>query len=138
MVRQMHLVKGLVRYKDRYLLLKKAKDIVAENVGKWEVPGGKIIVGEKPEETIIREIKEETRLNCKIVNELSLLEKELNGFISRCNVFLLEADADKVVLSDEHSEFRWVKPEEVKEMELVLFADLLLDYFTEVQLSTKK
>lgn len=46
-------IKGVVIRDDRVLLLKNERD-------EWELPGGRIEVGESPEECVAREIHEET------------------------------------------------------------------------------
>ncbi|MBU2523473.1 MAG: NUDIX domain-containing protein [Nanoarchaeota archaeon] len=133
MVLKIYLTKGLVRCGGKYLLLKKLKDMVPENSGKWECPGGKIKETEDPEKALLREIKEETGLECKIVKELPLLHMENEKYDSTCHVYLVESRVTNVKLSDEHSEYRWVSPKEVKNMDLVMFAGLLLEYFNKVR-----
>ena len=129
MKKLIYVVKGLVEHKGKFLLLKKAKDIIPENVGKWECPGGRIKKEEDPEETLIREIKEETGLDCNIERALPPVYVETKDIYSFTHVFLVKAPSKEVKLSEEHSDFRWVKPNKVKNMHLVLFADLLLKYF---------
>jgi len=129
MKKQFYLVRGIVRFKNKYLLLKKAKDQVTENIGKWECAGGKIEENEDPRETILREIKEETSLEGKIIKELPIRSKENKEYKSLCHVFLIEVNSEHVRISKEHESYKWVKPEDVKNYSLVLFADLLLEYF---------
>ncbi len=125
---KIYLTKGIVRFNGKYLLMKKIKDIIPENAGKWEAPGGKIKENENPEKSLLREIEEETGLKCKIIKELPLLKMREKGYESVCHVFLVEAPSEKIKLSSEHSEYKWLKPNEIKKMDLVLFADLLLKY----------
>jgi len=107
--------------------------MISENSGKWECPGGKINKNESPEKAILREIKEETGLNCKIIKELPFLEMKNSKYESQCHVYFIEALSDKVILSPEHSEYIWIKSDEVKNLLLVLFADLLLEYFNHAE-----
>ena len=62
MVKKVYMARAIIRYKDKYLLLKKARDeVISENIGKWETPGG-IIDKDGPEKTILREVEEEIGL----------------------------------------------------------------------------
>ena len=133
MVLGLYITKGLVRYKGKYLLLKKAKDILPENNGKWECSGGKIKEKEDPQEAILREIKAETGLECKIAKELPILHMRNEKVDSVCRVYVVDAPSDKIKLGGEHSDYKWLKPGEVKKMELVMFADLLLKYFNNAE-----
>jgi 8-oxo-dGTP diphosphatase len=127
---KINLVRCLVRHKDKYLLLKRAEDnIFPDNVGKWECPGGRVEPNENPEHTALRELKEEAGLEGRIVKELPELQMNDDRVQSKCRVYLVEINSNQVRLSEEHSDFLWLAPEEVKEKELVKFASLLLEYF---------
>ncbi|MCP4163985.1 MAG: NUDIX domain-containing protein [Deltaproteobacteria bacterium] len=97
-------VKGIV-FKDNKFLIVKRKDCTPDV---WELPGGHLEFGETAEETIVREMKEETNLNVK---PTSLLEtwnsyfhnRQITGIIYKC-----EALHYQVKLSDEHSEYKWI------------------------------
>ena len=52
-------VKGVVCQESKVILLKNERD-------EWELPGGKLELGEDPEFCCVREIKEELALNVKI------------------------------------------------------------------------
>jgi 8-oxo-dGTP diphosphatase len=125
---EFRITRALIRCDGKYLLLKRAKDPIPSNVGKWECSGGRI-ENETPSENVIREVFEETGLKCKIVKELPFLSAKTSEIYSECNCFLLEADSSDVQLSEEHSEFKWVDASEVKNMNLVMFASLLLEFF---------
>jgi len=130
MVKEIRVVKALIRYKDKYLLLKKTEDMFfPENIGKWECVGGIIEEGETSQQTIIEEVKGETNLKFRIIKKLPTIRMTDENYDSNCDVYLLEADTDKVTLSSEHSDYSWVKPEDVKNLDLVLYASLLLEYF---------
>jgi 8-oxo-dGTP diphosphatase len=129
-MRKIILTRALVRFGGKYLLLRKAKDdFLPENIGRWECPGGKIHEGKMPAQEVLREVEEETGLKCKIIKELPFVSMKTNEIDSNCFIFLLEAPSRKIKLSNEHSEFKWVRASDVKNFELVRFASLLLEYF---------
>jgi pyridoxamine 5'-phosphate oxidase family protein len=82
----------------------------------WEDPMGRMKQFEEPEEALRREVKEETGLEIEIVKPLQVVhayrgdrraEKEWVGIVYWCRT-----QSDNVVLSPEHSAFRWVSSEE--------------------------
>jgi 8-oxo-dGTP diphosphatase len=131
--RENYQVKILVRYKGKYLLLKKVKDVHPDHIGGWEVPGGKIEPHEDPIEASMREIKEETGLDCRIIKELPLLELEKNGIRTHTHIYVAEASHDKVTLSDEHSDYQWVSYDDIDHMKQVIYKDILKQYVKEAE-----
>jgi len=131
----LHLVKAIIEHTGRngkrYLLLQKANDkFFLENIGKWECSGGLIKEGENSEEAITREVKEETGLNFEIVKELPCISMKDENYDSQCDVYLIKAESNKVKISPkEHLLYKWVKAKNVKKMNLVLYASLLLEFF---------
>jgi 8-oxo-dGTP diphosphatase len=130
MVTKIRLVKVLVRYNGRYLLLKKSRDkYFPENVGKWECSGGLIEKDETSRQTAIRELKRETGLDAKKVKKLPTIRMTDKFYDSKCEIYLIDVNSEAISISDEHTEYKWVKAIEVKEMPLILYASLLLEFF---------
>ena len=123
-MKEIYQAKVLVRYHGKYLLLKKVRDIHPEHIGGWEVPGGKIKPKEDPITAILREIKEETGLKCKIITELKFLKLEKNEIRTLTHVYLAEASAHDVKLSDEHSEYVWISYSKINSLDNVIYRDL--------------
>ena len=84
----------------------------------WDFPGGDLDFGEDTTKGILREVKEETSLDVK---ELTLFDvsSKINekGEFWVTIAYKAKADSDKVILSFEHTEFRWVAPEEFLNLE---------------------
>ena len=69
----------------RLLLMKRERDPFK---GLWDLPGGFVDVGERAEETVIREVKEETNLD---VIEIKYLYSEPNEYVfSDLTIFTLD------------------------------------------------
>ncbi|MGD2201192.1 MAG: NUDIX domain-containing protein, partial [Candidatus Bathyarchaeota archaeon] len=95
----------LAVYEGRLLLMKRRNE---PGRGLWFTPGGQIRYGETLEQTVLRELTEETGL--------TPLKIEMKG--TMCHIwpdthyvtsfFRVEVDGDDVEIDDEHSEYRWV------------------------------
>ena len=93
----------------KFLILKRAKTKIYEHL--WQGVAGKIEKNEKPWETAKRELKEETGLDPAsifIADHLSSFYENYEDRINLVPVFGIEVDSMDVVLSDEHSKYRWV------------------------------
>jgi len=108
----------------RILLLKRKSEL-------WEFPGGGVEWGENPQDTAIRETREETGLTAQNLSFFMITsatyEKELDEKHSVYIVYKGEARGKDVVLSGEHTEFRWVMPHEAKYMKLAMNAEPILE-----------
>ncbi len=62
-------VNGIIFFNDKILLEKRSDD------NKWGIPGGWVEVGESPQESLVREIKEETNLDVKVGNIIDVYSR---------------------------------------------------------------
>lgn len=101
----------------RCLLLKRSLTSKT-NGGKWEFPGGKVDSGEDFYEALKREITEETGLKVSFQRVAGAVEMEMPDF--KVAQIILEANtqASEVRLSNEHSEYAWIKPQDLLNMDL--------------------
>ncbi|MFQ3275133.1 MAG: 8-oxo-dGTP pyrophosphatase MutT (NUDIX family) [Candidatus Nanohaloarchaea archaeon] len=102
--------------KDKFLIAKRTEDTDI-HPGKWNFPGGKI-EDEKPGEAVLRELKEETGLLGEIIRSGGnfILDTEDGKF--DIYPFLVTVDSEPD-LNPEHTDYRWIKPEELDELETV-------------------
>ena len=105
---------------DCTILLLKRNGQRRTSPNKWQTPSGFINEGESAEEAVLREVKEETGLDGTIKKSGSAFEV-LDEWARWIIVpFLILVKSDKVVIDTrEHSEFRWVKVNEVSSFECV-------------------
>ncbi|WP_200974508.1 NUDIX domain-containing protein [Echinicola sp. 20G] len=103
---------------------------------KWNnqyvIPGGHIEKGERMEDALKREIREETGLEVYDLRLLSIQESVLQDHFRDDRHFIFidytcRTDNFEVVLNDEAEEFEWVKPEEILSYDLGGFCRRLFE-----------
>ena len=103
-----------------YILLLKRNALRRTSPNKWQTPSGFMNEGESAEEAVLREVKEETTLEGTIKKSGSVFEVVDEWARWIIIPFLISVKSDKVVIDTrEHSEFRWVKVNEVSSFECV-------------------
>jgi len=85
----------------------------------WDLPGGKVEDGEKPMETLLREVKEETGLDVNVGGCLGVYHfiRKTDGQLVVCSVFRCPAGENaKVILPHKSNESiasgKWLSKEE--------------------------
>ena len=106
-------VKGIVIYKDKVLILKRVK-ASSDGLGYWELPGGGLEYGETPEKALKRELKEETGLDIKILKPVYTFTAIRPNYQTVGIGFLSIPTNNNVVLSHEHTEYKFVDSHELK------------------------
>lgn len=104
--------------KIEFLILKRAKDQIYPNI--WQMVTGKIKENETAKEAAIREIKEETGflpISMWVVPNVNSYYSPQKDEICLIPVLLAEVEnSSKVVISDEHSNYRWVNYKKAKSL----------------------
>ena len=93
----------------KYLILKRAKTKMYEHL--WQGVAGKIEKGEQAWQAAIRELKEETDLDpvkIFIADHVSKFYETHGDRVNLVPVFGIEVESDIVLLSIEHSDFKWL------------------------------
>lgn len=113
----------IVRNGKVLLLRESTKYTDGSNAGRYDVVGGRIQPGQRFDESLLREIKEETGLTAKIgrpffVNEWRPVVKgnpwQIVGTFFECF-----ADTDQVALSEDHDEYVWIDPKDFRKYNLI-------------------
>lgn len=105
---------------DGCMLLLKRNARRRTSPNKWQTPSGFMKEGESAEEAVLREVKEETALEGTIRKSGSAFEVVDEWARWIIVPFLILVKSDKVVIDTrEHSEFKWVKVDEVSSFECV-------------------
>ena len=106
----------------RKILLEKRKGEPGK--GKWTIPGGLVELGERAEQTVIREVKEETNLT---VNQPKLIDVVSNIIVDENRRtkyhfiivdYFVKLKGGKMKAADDAAELRWVTFEELAKYDL--------------------
>ena len=99
--------------KDGKVLLIKRRPNDPHKPGAWDIPGGRLELGEDPFDGLKREVKEEINLEVEIIMPISV-----NHFVRddgqkiTLTIFLCKILNREIKLSEEHSEYQWVALED--------------------------
>ncbi|MEK7615643.1 MAG: NUDIX hydrolase [Patescibacteria group bacterium] len=116
--------KGFINYKGKVLIVResvKYKD--ATNVAKFDIVGGRMEVGQRFDESLLREVKEETGLEVKIgkpffVNEWRPVVRgeqwQIVGIFFECTTA-----SETVTLSQDHDKFEWIDPKKYQDYPVI-------------------
>ena len=97
---------GLVRRDGEILLVHRPR------YDDWTFPKGKALNGETDEECALREVLEETGLECALAGDAGTTEYlDAKGRPKRVRWFLMEPVRGAFVPNDEVDDIRWVEPE---------------------------
>jgi 8-oxo-dGTP diphosphatase len=104
--------KAIIQDGDKFLILKRTQE---EN-DIWEIPGGRMEFGESLENTLHREVKEETNLEIipkRIINSWDLIEdlRQISGVIYLCKI-----KSGELQLSHEHKDFQWITTDDLNKL----------------------
>jgi ADP-ribose pyrophosphatase YjhB (NUDIX family) len=77
--------------------------------GEWTLPGGRVEAGESPEATVIRELREETAIDGRILASLGVVEIVRDGVSFAIHEYLVApVSEDAPRAGDDACDVRWV------------------------------
>jgi mutator protein MutT len=108
MSRQVEVVGAAVVRHGRVLATRRTSP--AEAAGRWEFPGGKVEPGERVEDAVVRELREELGIDVAVLAMLAGEQRVKDGYRLRVALAsLLEGEP----VPHEHDALRWLGPEEL-------------------------
>ncbi len=116
--------KAFILHNGKVLTLRESPQYVdGSNKGKYDVVGGRVTPGEKYDESLQREVQEETGIKIKIgqpffVNESWPVVRGEQWQIVRI-FFKCTTTSDKVILSEDHDDFQWIDPLKYKDSKMI-------------------
>lgn len=113
-------VKAIIRNQEGKILVMKRSDKDDHLPGVWETPGGGIDHEEAPQKALEREVMEETGLAIVVKEPFNVFTfRKDTGEFKVGITFLCDINEGEVRLSDEHSEYAWIYPEEFTQLSSV-------------------
>ncbi len=102
------MVKGIIQYNDRYLLIEKWYDDRIGDPSQWEFIDGRLEYGEDPEKGVLRQIEEKTGLQAEVFRPLYTWSYMVGEIWNIGIAFHCIATNDEVVLSEDLNNYKWV------------------------------
>lgn len=119
----------LTNDKGNFLIAKRKKGKILG--GFWEFPGGKIEEGESPEESLIRELKEEMDIDIDVGKYFDSSVFDYGDKVIKLDAYFGKINHGKIVLND-HEEYHWVSREELRNFDFtpsdIPFVEKLTNY----------
>lgn len=100
----------LLRRQDRFLLVQEGPGVTFQQ---WGIPGGRIEVGHRPEESAVREAKEEVGFDVKLDREVGVFHIQYDAPVH--HVFLAAITGGELSYDqDEIIDAKWLTIEEIE------------------------
>ena len=110
--KEIKVVGGLILDKNKILICQRTED--CDHPLKWEFPGGKTLVDESTEKALIREIREELKINIleyKFLHDYVFEYKNLNKKIHL--YFYLITKFSNDIINTIHEQLKWIEIQEL-------------------------
>jgi len=121
-------VAGLIQNQKKEILL--IKRGIEPCKGSWALPSGFMELGETPQECVIREMKEETNLDCKISRLLGVYQQKGWRYKSIIVIaYILEPIGGKPVAGDDAVDLRYVHFRKLPEIPFKSHREIINDIF---------
>lgn len=107
------LVKGVIQYEDKFLIVRKWFDDRILEPYEWGFIDGAIEFGEEPDKAVLRIISEQTGLSATI-DKILYTWSFMTGDVFNIGIsYFCRVPFDEVILSEELVDSRWISKEEM-------------------------
>lgn len=108
------LIKGVVQYEDKYLVVRRWYDDRVSEPYQWDFIDGEIEFGEEPDKAVLRIIDEQTGLSASI-DHILYTWSFMTGDVFNIGIsYLCRVSFDEVILSEDLVDSKWITKEELE------------------------
>lgn len=115
-MKQVNVAAAIIINNDKILCVQRGPNKLEYISKKFEFPGGKIESGESPQETVVREIYEELKMNVAVEQDFLIVNHEYPDFKIQMHAFICSTPTREFELS-EHISFKWLNVSELKQLD---------------------
>lgn len=94
-----------------FLILRRSPDSFTR-ANEWDFPGGNVLFGEMAQDSLRKEIREESGIEVTDIKPLQIITTMRDQIYCLFINYTCQALSDKITLSHEHIEFKWVTNDE--------------------------
>ncbi len=110
------LVKGIVQYRDQYLVVERWYDDNIFDPYQWEFLDGEMEFGETPEKAVQRIVEEKVGIPVQVDKPLYTWGFTAGEICTGGIAFLCDAQTDEVSLAEELHDSRWISKDDISEV----------------------
>jgi len=111
-------MRGIIKNSDGEILIVKRHPKSRTDPDTWELPGGKVDEGESFDDALVREIKEETNLDCKVGDLAIAIQHDYPYKRTVQMIMHLDDVEGELMISDEHTDAKYASINEIKTLTL--------------------
>ena len=112
-------MRGIIKNSAGEILILKRHPKSRTDPDMWELPGGKLEAGEYFDEGLVREIKEETNLDCEVGDFAIAIQHDYPHKRTVQLILYLDDIKGEFKISDEHTEGKYASIDEIKTLKLL-------------------
>ena len=111
-------MRGIIKNDNDEILILKRHPKSRTDPDTWELPGGKVENGEFFDDALVREIKEETNLDCKVGDLAIAIQHDYPYKRTVQMIMHLDDVEGELMISDEHTDAKYASIDEIKTLTL--------------------
>ncbi|MEE1128755.1 MAG: NUDIX domain-containing protein [Methanobrevibacter sp.] len=111
-------VRGIIKNHNEEILILKRHPKSRTDPEMWELPGGKVEKGEFFTDALVREIKEETNLDCEVGDFAEAIQNDYTHKRTVQLMMYMENVTGEVKISEEHTDWMWANLEKIKTLDI--------------------